>query len=98
MPETIVKFDCRRCGIERGEAKVRCRRSKELLKRYIEDVVMRAIGVNHSRRSPRCLSRTFHSIMIPKDAFGWTDEEAARVGEILREEKEKQEGGLPGEG
>lgn len=71
-----VRFTCRGCGLEKHPVVVRERAADEDIKHYVEEVVQAAVGFEHARVAPGCVSEHC-DLLIPFNA--------GRVGAAVRQ-------------
>lgn len=69
-----VEYDCERCGVTGGRVSVRERGVDEDVGQWLRAAAL-AVGLAHSRASPRCRATHIHRLKVPLAAGG------GRIGE-----------------
>jgi hypothetical protein len=64
VPMIVVKYSCNACGLHRVSLEVPARQLEDVLV-WTMQIMALAISKDHSKRSPRCISRTMSEVMIP---------------------------------
>ncbi len=65
-----VRYSCTLCGTLKQTVQVPAREQHEDLKRWM-DKTIRLLGKDHHARSPLCMPKELHDLMIPVDGAEW---------------------------